>query len=918
MKTFNNLLIVAAGLLFAGFLFFSPHSPSEKNITNYYYFQGEKFFFQERTDVIFVTFKEGVTDQQAREVLSAYSSIDLGRSGTDMVDDNFIRLTHSLSKQEYTSLVDQMKSNDVFEDVNYAFSPAGINDEKTFYGLNDYLILQFKPNYSRQQVDQINSSKGVDIVSPIDVSGGLTFLAKVNSNSVLNAMEVANSFYEDGLVNYSEPSMYVTNVLCDTVNDPFYPMQWSLRNTGSNVPTNPPGAIPDADMDVDSAWNVTTGDSTVIIAILDTGVDTTHPDISRVIGYDFANMDGNPNDDGNHGTACAGIAAAIGNNNLGVTGVAYRCKIMPIKIINSAGSIPGYHVAAFGTIWAYQHGAAVLSNSWGFTGGASSLMLNALNDAARFGRNGKGSVLCYASGNENTSPMRFPAISPLGEMVVVGGVTPCNTRKHPTDGCSGETWGASFGPTLDIVAPCVKIYTTDRVGAPGYSSGDYYATFNGTSSATPNAAGVIALIISANPDLTRNEIEAIISLSAEKVGSYSYTTPKEYGNWNNEMGYGRINARYSLEMMNSLFDKVKPEIYHDNPVLPGTETGPRIVSAIITDNNMLAAGPNAPRLYYRVDSGAFNFVNATTVVQDTFKFTIPGQVLNSTINYYFAAQDTAGTPNMNTLPEGGSGVNPPGSTPPAQHFTYRVGTFHIQQSTTTPKVCPNNSTIYDTITLSGFPTNALVVDLDVKLSVSNRDNADVDLFLFKGALQSELTTDNGGSSDSYVNTIFDDEATTPITSGTSPFTGRYRPETPLTAFDNTPLNGTWVLRYTDDAATGFNSSLDEWRLEITYALFMGITHTTEIPSKYGLEQNYPNPFNPATVIKYGLPRNSMVKLTLFDITGKEVSVLVNENQQAGTYEFTLDINSMQLSSGVYFYKLQANEFVSVKKMVLIK
>lgn len=912
MKKISTFVVL---VLSAGFLFFSKPPFESSKIVNYYYYQGQKFYLQERTDVIFVQLKDNVSEQTAKDVLSGYPYIDLSRSNIKTNDNNFLSLRTGMNSSEYINFVNDLKQNQIFENVNYAYSPVGINDNKTFYGMNDYLILQFKPNYSRQQIDQINSSRGVEIVERIDVSGGETFLAKVTPSADYNAMEMSNKYYEDGFVNYSEPSLYVTNVLCDTVNDPFYPQQWSLKNVGNNVPTNPPNVIADVDMDVDSAWNITKGDSNLVIAICDTGVDTTHPDLRRVFGYDFANDDGNPNDDGNHGTACAGIVAAIGNNNLGVTGVAYQCKIMPIKILNSAGSIPGYHIAVFGIVWAYQHGASVISCSWGFTGGASSLLYNAVNDAARNGRNGKGTVLCFASGNEDTSPMRFPAITDA-EMMVVGGLAPCNKRKSPSDGCSSETWGASFGPTLDIVAPCVKIYTTDRVGSAGYSTTDYYNSFNGTSSATPNTAGVCALLISAFPNKTRKEIEAAISISAEKVGAYSYTTPKEYGNWNNEMGYGRINARLALAYLAGTVDMVKPVIYHDNPSVSSNDSTARLITAIIKDNSKIATGANQPRLYYRVNGGSFSFLNASTIAADTFKFTIPLQTVGTTIDYYFAAQDTVAIPNMNTLPAGGSGVNPPGTTAPATFFSYRVGKYKFISSTTAPKICLNNSLIYDTITISGVIGN--VTDVDVRINISNRDDQDVDLFLLRAVGQSELTTDNGSSGDSYVNTVFDDEAATSITGGTVPFTGRFRPETPLTVFDGQTVNGQWILRYTDDAATGFNSSLDSWTLEITYDLPVGIHQTLTVPSVYSLSQNYPNPFNPATVISYGLPKNSHVNLTLFDVTGKEVSVLVNELQQAGMYDYTLSLNSLSLSSGVYFYKLTAGEFTAVKKMILIK
>jgi len=917
LKKFQGYFFLLIVIIFYGFAFLSgfPGGNSGR-ITNYYYFQGEKFFLQERTDMVFLKFKTGITQNSAFDILSKYPQFDLNLSQINTDDDNFIRLKNNFTESEYIEFINRLKLDESFDNVSYAYSPYGRNDEKTFFGLNNNLILQFKPSYSLQQIEDINRNFGVQIIQKIDVTGGETFLAKVTGNSQMNAMETANRYYENGYVNYSEPSLYFTNARCDTVNDPFYPMQWALRNTGSNVPTNPPNIIADADMDVDSAWNITKGDSNIVIAILDTGVDTTHPDLRRVYGYDFVNNDGNPDDDGNHGTACAGIVAAIGNNNLGVTGIAYRCKIMPIKMMNAAGNVPGYHVPAFGTIWAYQHGADVMSNSWGIVGGNSSLLLNAINDAARFGRNGKGTVMCYASGNEDTSPMRFPAIYQGIDIIVVGGLTPCNKRKSPTDGCSLETWGACYGSTLDIVAPCMKIYTTDRVGPFGYNGTDYTSSFNGTSSATPNAAGVCALLLSANPDLKAREVEALISLSAEKVGGYSYSVNYPYGLWNNEMGYGRLNARLSLGLISGLVDRIKPEIFHDSPLVSGPDSLARTVTAVIRDNKIVAGGANAPRLYYRINGGSFNSAIAFFNSADTFQFSIPAQVQSTVIDYYIAAQDTALIPNVATLPTGGSGINPPGTNQPNVYFTYIVGRYKIQKSVTTPKVCINNSFILDTINITGLSGN--VIDVDVRLNISTRDAQDADVFLIKGVNSCELTSDNGGTGDGYVNTIFDDEAQMLITQGAVPFTGRFKPEAPLTVFDGMPIDGSWILQYIDDSNNGYNSSLDSWTIELTYETVNGINQTITIPSEFSLSQNYPNPFNPVTKITYGLPKNEFVKLKLFDITGKEITVLVNENKQAGIYEFDLNSEKYSLSSGVYFYRLEAGNFTAVQKMVLLK
>src|SRR3990172_173936 len=386
--------------------------------------------------------------------------------------------------------------------------------------------------------------------------------------------------------------------------------------------------------------------------------------------------------------------------------------------------------------------------------------------------------------------------------------------------------------------------------------------------------------------------------------------------WNNEMGYGRINSRLAMDMMLSQIDKTPPLIYHDNPVFSNASTGILSTSAIIKDNRKVASGSNAPRLYYRINNGSFTALNAFQVVGDTFKFNIPGQITGTKVDYYFAAQDTVSPANITTLPSGGSGINPPGSVPPPSFYTYTIGNY-IVMNRTVGKICPNSSSIYDTITISGYPANYVVWDVSVELNVSHRTDSDVDLYLFKGSTQSELTSDNGSSGDSYVNTIFDDSASLPITSGTAPFTNKYRPETPLSAFIGltSPVNGLWILRMDDDAAGDFGT-LDSWTLEIYYIIYMGGIQTSTIPSRFALYQNYPNPFNPVTKIRYDVPKESFVEITVYDILGKEITKLVNGNVKAGIHE--AEFNSLNLSSGIYMYRMAAETFVDIKKMVVIK
>jgi hypothetical protein len=213
-----------------------------------------------------------------------------------------------------------------------------------------------------------------------------------------------------------------------------------------------------------------------------------------------------------------------------------------------------------------------------------------------------------------------------------------------------------------------------------------------------------------------------------------------------------------------------------------------------------------------------------------------------------------------------------------------------------------------------------ITDVDVKIdTVFHTWDSDLTFYLsrnFPSPVGVKIINRVGGSGNNFIGTLLDDEASVPISSGTAPFTGSFRPFNPLTSFDG-PYNvlDYWRLTITDTVA-GDTGLLKAWCLIITYQIITGGIQTIEIPSSYRLYQNYPNPFNPATKIKFGLPENANVKLVVYDVLGREVAVLVNGFKQANTYE--VDFDGAYLSSGVYFYKLDAGEFTAVRKMLLVK
>ncbi|HRE11426.1 MAG TPA: T9SS type A sorting domain-containing protein, partial [Ignavibacteria bacterium] len=209
-----------------------------------------------------------------------------------------------------------------------------------------------------------------------------------------------------------------------------------------------------------------------------------------------------------------------------------------------------------------------------------------------------------------------------------------------------------------------------------------------------------------------------------------------------------------------------------------------------------------------------------------------------------------------------------------------------------------------------------VVDVNVRIdTVLHTWDSDLTFNLRRGAANVNFISAVGGSGDNFIGTVLNDSATTPISSGTAPFTGTFQPSSPLSALNGQTLNGSWVLGI-DDAVSGDSGVLKAWCIQVTYRTLVGGIGTIEIPNYYSLAQNYPNPFNPTTSIKFSVPKAVNVSLKIFDVLGREVATLVNEVKQPGFH--TADFNASNMASGIYFYRIDAGEFTSVKKMMLVK
>lgn len=309
-------------------------------------------------------------------------------------------------------------------------------------------------------------------------------------------------------------------------NDPMFAQQWGLQRVGAP-----------------RAWEIMRGLPAVTVAVLDEGVELGHPDLNlhpQSWNASSDTPDGGPT--GNHGTACAGIVAARMDNAQGVAGIAGGARIMAIATATWADVD-----IAEGLYFAADNGARVVSMSFGVYASWNFWDFDIVRDALQYAHD-RGLLLVAASGNENGPQARFPGSD--GRTLCVGGSNRSDERKRIGDASSEAWWGASYGPDVDVVAPCLEMPTTDRFGASGYAAGDYHDRFNGTSSATPLVAGLGALLFSLRPVLSNVEARRIIESTCDKISpslyAYANVGGKPSGTWNNEVGYGRVNAERAL------------------------------------------------------------------------------------------------------------------------------------------------------------------------------------------------------------------------------------------------------------------------------------------------------------------------------------------------------------------------------------
>ncbi|MDD1729229.1 MAG: S8 family serine peptidase, partial [Methanospirillum sp.] len=402
------------------------------------------------------------------------------------------------------------------------------------------VIVKYKTTYSdfsAMSIESTNLAIGAEVTDDFSAEGlkGMQMIDMDSSLSVEKAIEELN---KSSYVAYAEPNYIIQLSLPDepeapgdepvsaesvsgSPNDPRFSEQWALANAGQNSGTS------GADIGALSAWSATTGSSSVVVAVIDSGVDYTHPDLAANIwtnpgeiagngvdddgngyiddihGWDFINNDNDPMDDNGHGTHCAGVIGAVGNNGVGITGVDQHVKIMPLKVLGKDGN--GDMASILKSIaYARTMGADVISCSWGGTAKSQ-----ALADAV----SGTNTLFACAAGNSgiNTDVIpQYPSGFDYPQIISVA----ASTAK---DGIpSYSNYGSK---SVDVAAPGDGIISTYPTGL-----GNQYMSMKGTSMATPHVAGLAALLLSKQSDLPPAELKQLILNNADKVSAFSGKT----------------------------------------------------------------------------------------------------------------------------------------------------------------------------------------------------------------------------------------------------------------------------------------------------------------------------------------------------------------------------------------------------------
>lgn len=525
------------------------NSENSKNVvkSDYYWGSSGKIFITKSEEKYFVVFTDEIDKGAEIYSIKEYNYRHPSRRQNNI----FVGLKSGIANAD--DIISLKKSDAVKYVAPFYKMPNGKE-----YPLTNIFYVELKNNEDLWKLNELANKNNINVIGEIPLTGNAYILC-CTKESAGNALEMANLFYETGEFQSSAPEF--RSLEFEGLNDPYYPQQWNLKNTGQWSEER-------VDINFSGVRSITTGSNNITVAVVDVAIPLNHPDLIVSSSYNASN-DPNANLAEGHGIACAGIISAQTNNGEGIAGIAPSCNVMSISISMDAASL------AEAIRYAADNGADVISNSWGRSEDMP-IVNSAIKYALQSGRGGKGCVVVFSSGNDNTPYVNYPKAAD-SDIIVVGSITPDGLRKEPSSPYGNSTQGSNYGDYLDVVAPGVNICTTDSPGAAGYNDrfdGNYVEAFGGTSAACPHVSGVAALMLSVNPSLTQREVGDIIERTAAKLCAYQYVniSNRQNGTWNNETGYGLLDAKAAV-LMAKEYNKVVTQVSGTTITTPSVYSG---------------------------------------------------------------------------------------------------------------------------------------------------------------------------------------------------------------------------------------------------------------------------------------------------------------------------------------------------------
>ncbi len=927
------------------------------------------------------------------------------------------------------------------------FANTNIIEKNRLKYFSDIVVVKFKTEQSAlnkavtsgtlsKQFSNFGVSKIVKHFKPkaSSVKNSINLIYRLKLSSPFDPLYVSAKLAKFSEIEWAEP-LYLREVVF-TPNDPKLSSQYGLTKVKA-----------------EAAWDISKGNSNIIVAIVDSGVDWNHEDLAANIwqnddpingvdddnngyiddirGWDFGGLDGTGDNDPvedspTHGTHVAGIASAVTNNSIGIAGLGYNIKIMPVK---TSRNDLGDRIIAYGyegIVYAADNGADIINCSWGGFG-YSNAEQEAINYAVS-----KGAVVVGAAGNDGLNDVIFPAA--YNGVLSVG-----NSNENDRKDIS-----SNYGKGLDVMAPGSGIYSTWQ------SSSTPYRFLSGTSMSSPLVAGLAGLVIDKFPNYTPLQIIEQIRVNADNIDNLN--PGKE-----NMLGSGRINAYKALSNSNVKSVRILSSKFVETKNSDGIfETGEDVeikinfmnylepltsfTAVLTTESNdvtitqsQFSTSAKGTLEEFNNFNNKFKFkinANSSNDKEVLFKLTYSDgsysdfELISILINPTYRTQSgnnisftitSKGTLAFNDYPnnENGDGFTFMKGRNLLFEAGLMYGTSETKLMSSVRGANPDfqssdfNPLSFVQINIPGVTadqegisifndnsagTQKLSIETELRtysFSEAGNDNYIVLKYIFKNlsgvnysnfyvGIYFDWDIDDEGYAENI--TKFDSQNNFGYAYHTAvdkPFVGMALLTNGTTGYYGIRNDGTdggvgvyegfsdaskWLtltnsLNKTDAGPADVSSVLSAGPFEfkadstlvVAFSLSAGIDLNSiqnsvinsrdkynsiltnvldeelELPTKFSLSQNYPNPFNPSTTIKYSIPQNvngksQKVRLVVFDILGREVATLVNENKNAGNYEVLFNANSVDgiLTSGVYFYQLRSGLFSTVKKFVLMK